>query len=78
MPGSPPPRKIGKMKAWTLNPPTQSPGDLQHSWEQTKDVGVADALTDNVQQKDKDEEDKEDVDKIKAIKASAPPSDQGN
>ena len=50
------------MKAWTLNPPTQSPGDLQHSWEQTKDVGVADALTDNVQQKDKDEEDKEDVD----------------
>ena len=50
------------MKAWTLNSPTQSPGDLQHSWEQTKDVGVADALTDNVQQKDKDEEDKEDVD----------------
>ena len=49
------------MKAWTLNPPTQSPGDLQHSWEQTKDVGVADALTDNVQRKDKDEEDKEDV-----------------
>ena len=48
------------MKAWTLNPPTQSPGDLQHSWEQTKDVGVLDALTDNVQQKDK--EDKEDVD----------------
>ena len=37
------------MKAWTLNPPTQSPGDLQHSWAQTKDV-------------DKDEEDKEDVD----------------
>ena len=50
------------MKAWTLNSPTQSPGDLQHSWEQTKDVGVVDALTDNVQQKDKDEEDKEDVD----------------
>ena len=50
------------MKAWTLNSPTQSPGDLQHSWEQTKDVGVADALTDNVQRKDKDEEDKEDVD----------------
>ena len=50
------------MKAWTLNPPTQSPGDLQHSWEQTKDVGVADALTYNVQQKDKDEEDKEYVD----------------
>ena len=49
------------MKAWTLNSPTQSPGDLQHSWEQTKDVGVADALTDNVQRKDKDEEDKEDV-----------------
>ena len=44
------------MKAWTLNSPTQSPGDLQHSWEQTKDVGVADALTDNVQRKDKDEE----------------------
>ena len=49
------------MKAWTLNSPTQSPGDLQHSWEQTKDVGVADALTVNVQRKDKDEEDKEDV-----------------
>ena len=26
------------MKAWTLNSPTQSPGDLQHSWAQTKDV----------------------------------------
>ena len=37
------------MKVWTLNSPTQSPGDLQHSWAQTKDV-------------DKDEEDKEDVD----------------
>jgi len=56
------------MKAWTLNPPTQSPGDLQHSWAQTKDVGTIGALdtigtlTDNVLQKDKDEEDKEDVD----------------
>ena len=48
------------MKAWTLNSPTQSPGDLQHSREQTRDVGAIGTLTDNVQQKDKDEEDKED------------------
>ena len=50
------------MKAWTLNSPTQSAGDLQHSWEQTKDGDAVDALTDKVRQKDKDEEGKEDVD----------------
>ena len=64
------------MKAWTLNPPTQSPGDLQHSWEQTKDVGVADALTDNVQQKDKDEEDKEDVDTEEAFSLNQSTADR--
>ena len=45
------------MKAWTLNPPTQSPGDLQHSWAQTKDVGTIGALKSSYFQGNNDDSD---------------------